>query len=92
MRGRLSERRLSQSGIRNLDPKAREILAEARKKDPTQRHFQDSNWWMWKGSQHDGHLAPAASGAREDGNPRATLLNDLLAHANPCPTSSEWFR
>ena len=47
---------------------------------------------MWKGSQHDGHPAPAASGAREDGNPRATLLDDLLAHANPCPTSEEWYR
>ena len=84
MRGRLSERRLSRRGIRNLGQRAREILADARKKEATQTHFQDSKWWMWNGPP-----APAASGApcawRRDLNWK------LPTYANPCPKTREWY-
>ena len=82
MRGRLSERRLSRRGIRNLGQKAREILADARKKEATQTHFQDSKWWMWNGPP-----AFAASGALS--TQRRDLNNDLPGYANPCPTAME---
>ena len=90
MRDRLSERRSSRD-IRNLDRRAREMLAGVRKQEPTQRHFQDSKLWeCWKGSE-ERHPAPAASGAREDGNWRATLLRDMPTYANPCPKTREWY-
>ena len=84
MRGRLSERRLSRRGIRNLGQRAREILADARKKEATQTHFQDSKWWMWNGPP-----APAASGAP---CARRRELNwELPTYANPCPKTREWY-
>ena len=84
MRGRLSERRLSRRGIRNLGQRAREILADARKKEATQTHFQDSKWWMWNGPP-----APAASGA--PCARRRDLNLELPTYANPCPDTSEWY-
>ena len=78
MRGRLSERRSSRD-IRNLDRRAREMLAGVRK--PTQRHFQEGS--------EDRHPAPAASGAADD--QRARLLGELVEYANPCPQLEEWY-
>ena len=91
MRIRLFDRRFSQCQIRNLGPFAREMLGSVRKKEKTQLQFQNSNWSMWKGVEHNSHLAPGASGAREDGNPRATFLRGLLTYVNPCPTFADWF-